>query len=181
MPLSISEKHSIERKSNQLIAQNNIEALPIPVEEIAVNLGLDVVPYDLGNGVSGALIIENHKGFIGYNPTHPRVRQRFTIAHELGHFYMHNLQKENKLFVDKDFIIKYRSGNNYTLNELKQEQEANAFAAALLMPKDFIMFEIKQEKYYELPEHKLIEKLAKTFDVSVLAMTFRLSDLQVLL
>ena len=94
---------------------------------------------------------------------------------------MHNLQRENKLFVDKDFIVKYTSGNNYTQSELKQEQEANAFAAALLMPKDFVMSEIRQEKYYQIPEHKLIEKMAKTFDVSVLAMTFRLFDLQVLL
>ena len=179
MPLPLSDQRKIERRAMQLIADNRVTIPPVQVDEIAKNLGLGLLAYDLGDGVSGALVVENGKGFIGYNPIHPRVRQRFTISHEIAHFYLHNTNRQDKLFVDKDFIVKYRSANNYTIEELKQEQEANAFAAALLMPKDFVMLEIKKEKYHSLPEHKLIERLAKVFDVSVPAMTFRLSDLQI--
>lgn len=179
MPLQPSEQKKIEQKVFRLIQQNNITGPPVLVEVIAKNLDLTVTAYDLGEGVSGALVIEKNKGSIGYNPSHPRVRQRFTIAHELGHYYLHNTSKGDQLFVDKDFIVKYRNAASYTSAELKQEQEANAFGAALLMPKDFVLEELKKEKYTEMSEYKLIEELAKVFDVSVPAMTYRLSDLHV--
>ena len=120
------------------------------VETIAKNLDLTVTAYDLGDGVSGALVIENNKGSIGYNPSHPKVRQRFTIAHELGHYSLHNTSKGDKLFVDKDFIVKYRNAASYTSAELKQEQEANAFGAALLMPKDFVLKELNNKVFRTL-------------------------------
>ncbi len=54
--------------------------------------------------------------------TSPR-RDRFTIGHELGHYYLHSDQGEVP-------IIAYRQGST------RIEWEANWFAAALLMPKD---------------------------------------------
>lgn len=179
MPLHPTEQKKIDQQAWLLIQQNNITVPPVQVETIALNLNLTVTAYDLGNGVSGALVIEDNKGSIGYNPSHPKVRQRFTIAHELGHYNLHNTSRGDKLFVDKDFIVKYRNAASYTSAELKQEQEANAFGAALLMPKDFVLAELAKDKYSELSEYKLIEELAKVFDVSVPAMTYRLSDLHV--
>jgi Zn-dependent peptidase ImmA (M78 family) len=52
--------------------------------------------------------------------TSPR-RDRFTIAHELGHYFLHSLQGEIP-------IIAYRQGST------RIEWEANWFAASLLMP-----------------------------------------------
>ena len=148
-----------------------------PRIDLAKKIGLDVIAYNLGDDISGTLVIDNGKGFIGYNPSHPRRRQRFTIAHEIGHYQLHNSSKTNQLFVDKDFVMKYRSANNYTPLEKKHEQEANAFAAALLMPKHFIDKEIRKKSNVDLHELDLIESLAKLFDVSVPAMTFRLTNL----
>jgi Zn-dependent peptidase ImmA (M78 family) len=162
-----------EKKAKELIAKFMITEPPVPVLEIAIGLGLDVIGYDLGDDISGTLVIENGKGFIGYNPSHTKKRQRFTIGHEIGHFWLH--YAENHLFVDKDFLVKYRSANSYTHKELIQEQQANAFSAALLMPEDFILEELK--KVPALSEGELIETLAKVFDVSVPAMTFRLNNL----
>ncbi len=48
-------------------------------------------------------------------------RDRFTIAHELGHYFLHSAQGEIPL-------IAYRQGS------MRIEWEANWFAAALLMP-----------------------------------------------
>jgi Zn-dependent peptidase ImmA (M78 family) len=179
MPLQPSEQKKLEQQAWALIQQNEITAPPVSVENIAKNLGLNVTAYDLGNGVSGALFIENNIGSIGYNPAHPKVRQRFTIAHEIAHYCLHKSLKGDQLFVDKDFIVKYRNASSYSSAELKQEQEANCFGAALLMPKDFVLSELNKEKYSEHSEYKLIEELAKLFDVSVPAMTYRLSDLHV--
>lgn len=168
----------IEKQVSDLLDNEGIDSLPIPVEKIARTKGVEVVPYDLGNEVSGVLLINDSKGTIGYNPTQSKVRQRFTIGHELGHYLLHG-ESSKTLFVDKDFIVKFRSKKNYTPTEQRHESEANAFAAALLMPKNFIFQELKKQKFQTLSESELIEELAKVFDVSIPAMTYRLSDLSV--
>ncbi|MFT3701214.1 MAG: ImmA/IrrE family metallo-endopeptidase [Agriterribacter sp.] len=165
-----------EASAKELIRQFKVKTPPVPVHDIARRLGLDVIGYDLGDDISGTLVIENGKGYIGFNPAHSKKRQRFTIGHELGHFKLHH--SNNNLFVDKDFIVKYRSSNSYTPKELLQEQQANAFSAALLMPDDFIRAEL--ENLSNLSEIELIETLAKLFDVSVPAMTYRLNNLNYL-
>lgn len=181
MAILPKELQKLEDTAMSLIKANKLFKPPVSVEDIAKNLGLDVIAYNLGDDISGTLVVENKKGFIGYNPSHSRVRQRFTIAHELGHFLLHNHSSSGKLFVDKDFLVKYRSANNYTTLELRHEQEANAFAAALLMPKEFVHKELSKKSSSDLPELELIECLAKVFDVSIPAMTYRLSNLNILL
>ncbi len=164
----------IEEQVSKLLLQEGVESYPVPVEKIALSLGVDVMPYNLGDEVSGILAINEGKGTIGYNLQHSKGRQRFTVAHELGHYIMHrNTKKE--LFVDKDYIVKFRSNKKYSSTELKQEKEANAFAAALLMPKKVVLQELFNEQ--NAPENELIEILAKRFEVSVPAMTYRISDL----
>lgn len=178
MPLSKKEWEKLEDDSWSLLTDFKISTPAVPIIEVAKKQGLSVISYDLGEGVSGTLIIEKGNGFIGYNPTHSRVRQRFTIAHELAHYVLHCQSKRNgQLFVDKDFIVKYRSENSYTPLELRQEQQANIFAAALLMPKKFIDNELAKKNFKQMGEPELIESLAKIFDVSIPAMTYRLNDL----
>lgn len=152
----------------------------IDVKKIAELLGVSVIPYDFGDEMSGVLVLKNDKGTIGFNKDHSITRQRFTIAHELGHYILHR-KNHNDVFVDRDFIIMYRRNCKYSESELLQEQEANAFAAAILMPEPLIEQELKNNNYYStLSELELIEKLARTFKVSAPAMTFRLNNLHVL-
>jgi Zn-dependent peptidase ImmA (M78 family) len=35
------------------------------------------------------LVVKGERGAIGYNSTHARVRQRFTISHEIAHYLLH--------------------------------------------------------------------------------------------
>jgi len=148
--------------------------LPIKVEDIAKSEGLKVVPYPLEDSVSGLLVIENGQGIIGYNQNESRVRRRFTIAHELGHFILHR-DKAN-LFVDKQFKV-YRSQNSST-DATKQayEKEANAFAASLLMPEQLIIKEVEKTKI-DMANEEGLKQLAKIFDVSSIAMSYRISNL----
>jgi len=169
----------ISFRVKQLLLGLNIIEPPIPIKDIAISCGARVLPYELGDEVSGILVYDNNKGIIGYNSSNHRVRQRFTIAHELGHLLYHVRDNSKELFVDKDFIIKFRSDKEYTVKETNQERQANAFAASVLMPRDFILSEIKKEKYKGLNETKLIEEFAKLFDVSVPAMTYRFADLNI--
>lgn len=89
-------------------------------------------------------------------------RQSFTTAHELGHYYLHK-DKPNEIFYRKDFYLLDDS-------DKIQEQEANWFAASLLMPRE--VFSIFYKKLGN------IEQLAKRFNVSSTAIYFRVKNLQ---
>ncbi|WP_316753656.1 ImmA/IrrE family metallo-endopeptidase [Pedobacter gandavensis] len=161
-----------------------LSSLPISrkvnVENIAKLNGVQVQPTDLGEDVSGILVVQEDNAVIAYNPSQLSQRTRFTIAHELGHYILHLDNSKDTVFIDKDFIVKYRSNKVYSEVELRQEQEANAFAASLLMPKEFIFEELDQLNAENLTETQLIERLAEAFDVSIPAMTFRLTNLNIL-
>lgn len=167
---------SIEQKAANILQQLNITTLPIPVEEIATKRGLEIKSFDLGDDVSGVLMIDNGNGVIGYNPKESKVRQRFTIAHELGHYELHKGENEqNEIFVDKSFRVEFRDSKSST-GEVRKEQEANAFAAALLMPEKILKKEILNHKF-DLADEGTIKELAKLFHVSTTAMAFRIANL----
>ncbi len=166
----------IERKAERIVADTCGSRPPVKVDKILNELGLSYKEHDLGVNVSGVLYIENGKGFIGYNPDESEVRRRFTLAHELGHYILHRFDRE--LFVDqKKFKVMYRDESSST-GEIKQEREANAFAAALLMPKDMVLREV-QKFIFDLAgeDEDMIKKLADKFEVSTQAMTYRIANL----
>jgi len=166
----------IERITSGILQELSITKLPIPIEDIAKRRGLEIKAYDLGENVSGVLVMKSGNGTIGFNPNESKVRQRFTIAHELGHYELH--KEDNTLFVDKDFKVLYRDQNSST-GELKKEQEANAFAAAILMPEKLVRKEIKNYRL-DLSDEESMKGFAKKFNVSVPAMTFRVVNLNLL-
>src|SRR5436190_794995 len=135
----------VEKQAMIILEKARVNSMPVPIAKIAHASGAVVVKQNLGAEVSGVLLINNKKGTIGVNQTQSEVRQRFTIAHELGHFLLHK-EAHKELFVDKDFIVKYRSDKKYTHEERRQESEANAFAAAILMPKKYVFEELRKEK-----------------------------------
>ncbi len=58
---------------------------------------------------------------------------------------------------------------------IKQEKEANAFALAILMPKEMFLKELKKTKMdLSLNDDLLMKKLAKKFQVSQTAVVFRM-------
>lgn len=171
-------KHS-EKEAQNLIKRHNIKTPPVAVIDIAKSLGINVIPYAFGDGVSGILVVENNKSTIGYSTSDSKARQRFTIAHELGHFVLRHSTQTEQLFVDKNFLVKYRGLQKYSHTEIIHEQQANAFAAELLMPKSLIEVELSKKDYMDLTESELIEELAKVFDVSVIAMSYRLTNLSI--
>jgi hypothetical protein len=73
---------------------------------------------------SGSLFVHGRADFDILLPQYTSpVRDRFTVAHELGHYFLHADQGATP-------IVAYRSGST------RIEWEANWFAAGLLMPKN---------------------------------------------
>jgi Zn-dependent peptidase ImmA (M78 family) len=163
----------VNSKVNTVLRSITNISLPIKIEEIAESRGLTVVGHDFGEDVSGVLSVQNGIGTIGYNRNDPKVRRRFTIAHELGHYELHRDKAD--LFVDKEFI--YRSANSGdTPIKKEMEQEANFFASAILMPSSLLREEIESLDL-DLFNEAVIKDLAKKFEVSSTAMSIRISNL----
>lgn len=136
--------------------------IPVDPAQIAQSAGARVVAdYGLSNhGYSGSFDIEAGQALIAFNPNDAWVRQRFTIAHELGH-------KE----------LGHGPGlrdNNWTFSGSVQdwkEREANAFAAELLMPRDVVRWLIVER------DETNIGRMSRELGVSEAAMRYRLINL----
>lgn len=156
-----------------------IDEVGIPVDKIATQLGIALVPYDFGEDVSGVLLRDGLNAQIGYAVQNSIKRQRFTIAHELGHYVLDH--RRQGVFVDtvEKYMTLFRDSNSST-GENVQEREANAFAAALLMPRDLVSQAIKAVSSADISReenYNLIGPLALRFNVSELAMSYRLTNL----
>lgn len=164
-------KH-IEEKANEVLKKENFYTAGFDIFKLIKNINIEVVPKKFSDDISGFLAMNNGKTVISYNENEVKERIRFTVAHELGHFFLHS--KNQPLFIDKTPKIMYRN-NASTTGEVLIEREANAFAAALLMPQSLIIDEI--EKLQKNDASEIISNLADTFEVSEQAMSFRLSNL----
>ncbi|MFA5127784.1 MAG: ImmA/IrrE family metallo-endopeptidase [Patescibacteria group bacterium] len=108
-----------------------LEGPPYDVE-LAVKLlnGTIVAPTDW---LTEALVRKNGESFIiEATKAASSERQRFSIAHELGHLFLHM-----GYLVDIDTwnsINEYRDSPMYRRGHSEEEFEANEFAAAFLMP-----------------------------------------------
>ncbi|MBS0646935.1 MAG: ImmA/IrrE family metallo-endopeptidase [Verrucomicrobia bacterium] len=165
---------SIQEKAKNVLLEfpTASEQLPVNIEHIVEKKGIRLLPFDFKEDISGVLMLENGEATIGYNLNEHRLRNRFTIAHELGHYLLHKDDKD--LFVDKEFRALFRLNNGDA--SAKHEREANEFAACILMPEDMIRSEIANSGI-DYTDENLIKTLAKKFDVSTIAMSIRISKL----
>jgi Zn-dependent peptidase ImmA (M78 family) len=139
---------------------NGIELCPLDVKTLAEKAGIEVDYEPLNEDISGSLRRINGKWRITVNKHHHPRRQRYTIAHELGHYILHRHQED--VFEDHVF---FRGVGRST-----QEWEANTFASEILMPED----EFKRLVRDGIDD---IDKLAKKFGVSTLALRIRAKEL----
>lgn len=164
----------------RLLEDFGIDQAPVPVEQIALRLGLTVERAALGDGVSGLLVVQDGHGVIGVSVAQASVRQRFTIAHETGHFLLHS--QSMQVFIDKQFFKPYLAAYRDSLSSTGEdwmEREANSFAAALLMPAPLVSQAIA-ELHVDVSDEDALDELAKRFQVSRQAMSFRVANLGIL-
>lgn len=151
----------IERVAETVLENYNIDSIPVDPIYLARMNNVEVknaVFHDAD--VAGYIVKSGRHITIFIHPNDPPNRKKFTIAHELGHYFLHLAE------VDGDFI-EYRGAFQYEFPE--KEREANAFAAALLMPRRFV------EKLWH--EGWSLEEMAMEFAVSQEAMKYRLINL----
>jgi Zn-dependent peptidase ImmA (M78 family) len=170
----VRRKH-IRRLVFRLLSEHSVDSAAVPVEAIAEDVGLTVQFAPAQDDLSGFLLRDHvaQRSVIGVNASHSDNRKRFTIAHELGHFLLHDYEN---IHVDRGFSVKLRSEKSSEGTD-DEEKEANLFAAELLMPMHFLEADLAEIDDVDLVNEDVIPKLAKQYGVSTQAMTFRLSYL----
>lgn len=160
---------------NELLQRHGITSPPIPVAKVARAEGLDVVTRNLEGDISGFIAKSTPSGgLIGVNSRHPRVRQRFTIAHELGHYF---LSAGDDLHVDHRFeLLKLRDDASAEGTD-REEIEANAFAARFLMPSDMLKPDLEEMGAIDAVDESAIRTLAQKYQVSTQALLIRIHQL----
>lgn len=146
--------------------EKHLGVAPVRLSAIAEEFGVEVLKAPLPSGISGEIrpsATQPGQFVIRVNRNDISRRQRFTVAHELGHYFLHRDVIGSGVTDD----VLYRSG----LSDAREAQ-ANRFAADLLMPMPVV------EKWLEyaqtLKVADAVEFLADKFNVSEAAMRIRL-------
>jgi Zn-dependent peptidase ImmA (M78 family) len=180
--MRVRRKH-IRSLVERLLTNSSIHSAPVPVENIAHSLGIEVRRQEAEDELSGFLLRDRRsaRATIGVNSSHHENRQRFSIAHEIGHFLLHagqNLHVDGR--TDAALTIIWRDDESSTGSK-PEEIEANFFAAELLMPALFLRADLKGWDTLDFLDgeelDKVLVKLAKKYKVSRSALTYRLVNL----
>jgi transcriptional regulator with XRE-family HTH domain len=154
------------RAAQELTVVAGVRRPPVDVEGVARGCGVRVLGYGFGEEapVSGFLLELESGPVIGFNKGQfSHGRQRFTIAHELGHFL---LRHHDNFHIDVASAVAHGEAPNY---DWRDERAANEFAAELLMPAQLVLAAAQGDKS--------VRELARVFEVSQEAMGFRLINL----
>ncbi len=161
----------------RVLAEFGNTHFPVPVERIAKQRGARVVYEPMEGGISGMLYRDAKQVIIGVNSHHAVTRQRFTIAHEIGHLELH---KGRPMIVDHVFRanVNFRDPRASRATDA-EEIQANQFAAELLMPKQAVVERVARQRrdYPATAEDLLVAELARYFNVSTEALNYRMVNL----
>ena len=151
---------------NELVSTLNL-TLPIDLYKVCEYFNVKI-KYKPLKEADGYFILKNGKKIIALKDSlKGSVKERFTIAHELGHYLLpgHDCRTLCK-FKNTDYIAK----DQYNV----KEREANAFAAQLLMP-DIL---VKETLENAMPnEVQRIVELANTYKVSLTSFLCKYIDI----
>jgi Zn-dependent peptidase ImmA (M78 family) len=156
--------HEIEGKALDVLltvfADENSFNLPMNIPKVVQALGLSLKEGDFKDEeIVGAYDRASKTIYVAKNDNYSR--KAFTIAHEVGHFVLHD-EKVQEAFFRKNLIFVEKE-------KVPVEREANLFAASLLMPRGIVL------RYFKIIKQP--DYLADIFGVSYSAMRLRLKNL----
>lgn len=172
-----SRKREIRLKADEFRSDCKIIKYGIAnLFEECVRKGFKLIRYPLGEKSILGLTQKREGDIIIFTNSSARLsREIFTLAHEIGHICLHHLECSDFYSEDE------RTLGNSISDE--KEQEANFFAANLLMPKEevkkFLEIEVEQDDENSLTSLD-IAKVMTAFNVSFEMTLNRLQDLDII-
>ena len=157
-----STEREIRIKANSLREKCNVSRYGIvDLFKDCESLGYKLLRYPLGeNADLGFSVKKDNDTIIFTNSCIRLSREIFTLAHEIGHILFH--LKDGKSFIDDNMTINGRSTD-------EKEEEANYFAACLLMPFDHV------GRFIDLGIQDFGEKGLSAMDIARIMSEFNVS------
>ena len=161
----------IERKAKEVLKSHSLQTVPVDPVVLANRLGILVNNAKFSDDhLVGMIAKRGGATTLLVNADDPPFRKRFTIAHELGHHFLHLIEDGEFVDGDADLFRQPPESGEELSEERWREIQANMFAAALLMPEDEV-----REAWLRL---RSIGAMARLFNVSEQAMGIRLDQLR---
>lgn len=153
----------IAAKANEVLRSLGKWAIPVDPFAICEEEGIELCPGSYGAGFDGrirylAQIETFSLAYQDQGPGRTAGRIRFTIAHELGHYYLH-----------RDYLLSgssHGSEANFRSGD-QMEQEADEFAAALLMPMELFRAAVRSYRQHVCVLNELCELADKRLRTSL--------------
>lgn len=160
----------MERSEMSVVARHMTSA-PVDVKAIISELGIAYAERWLSSGASGAIVRSGDNFTIEINSMESLNRQRFTAAHELGHYLLHRdiMGDGNRMHRHIDTLYGGGEQSGDVIFKRSHEIEANRIAAQILMPAQLVT-----KEHEHTPD---AATLATKFGVSKAAMEIRLKTL----
>lgn len=143
-----------------------------PLEKIAESEEIPIYYDHYENAFDGILVYDN--GFyihlntaLGNNPN--TQRGRFTLAHELGHYFI-----DSHRYALKEGLIEPHPSRYNKNKHLLIEREADYFASCILMPEKRYRYDC--EKFGKF-DFEVIQKLSEKYNTSITACAIRFADI----
>lgn len=172
------DRRSCEARATEALKRAEVLRYPVRVERIAKVHGITIRFEPLDDELSGMIFVKDNQAIIGVNAHHSSNRQRYTIAHELGHYFLHADILHEGAHVDT-LITMLNRDQDAALGAIDIEIEANQFAAELLMPRQMIENHLRAEGLGStaVSDEVIVGSMAKAFKVSTAAMAIRLATI----
>lgn len=133
----------------------------LDIDAIAFDAGV-TIEYRALSGCDATLVGLGNRAIATIKPSSSRGRERFSIAHELGHWDLHR---------GKSFRCRVEDPSANLASDATLEKDADAYASQLLMPAPLFAPVIKP---FGMPGFRELQAVADLFDTSLLATTIRL-------
>lgn len=138
---------------------------PVPIYEMISDFGLEFEFQAMPDNVSGWIErLPSGSYKIAVNSGHPATRQRFTAAHELGHYIYHRDLLGEGVGDNRAYRTEGTDRPNANIRPM-HERQANSFAANVLMPRHALAL---------IADKSNVAALATLFNVSQEAMRIRI-------
>ncbi len=163
-------RQDIEKRARDICREHGLHAIPIDPVVLANRLGMKVHNAKFADdNIVGMIAKRGDSITLLVNQADPPYRKRFTIAHELGHHFLHLLEDGEFVDGEADLFRQPPADEKSVSPERRREIQANMFAAALLMPEDAVRVEWEKVRS--------VSDMARLFNVSDEAMGIRIDQL----